>query len=150
MLCPALNLVEEVRWHFMTKCIIHYPTDWVQQVIKCSFAGTMLPVPVQKQGSCYMTSWGEGGIKRIIEMFNCKEICKTEHIKILSDWDQGNTWWRCVCLSVFCTVFACIVQHCCSFSSQKGISGCVFAKAAPPLDVYPGTSLMSSVMIHTV
>lgn len=26
-------------WHFMTKCIVHYPTDSVQHVIKCSFAG---------------------------------------------------------------------------------------------------------------
>ncbi len=44
------------------------------------------------------------------------------------------------------------ITHFCVCSTQRGIRErvCVVAKAAPPLDVYPGTSFRSSVIIHTV
>lgn len=47
----------------MTKCILHYPADRVQQVIKCSFAGMMQFLRRGRAG-------GEEGIERIIEMYN--------------------------------------------------------------------------------
>lgn len=52
-----------------------------------------------------------------------------------------------MCLHILCSQYYTLPSL---FPSERHYRVCVFAKAAPPLDVYPGTSFRSSVIIHAV